>query len=604
MFSYKVNRKVKPMMNPKSLPMARWFPVLTVMLLVGAGTVARGGDVASWTFDQAGHNQVLATDSINGFKVVAYNNPNRAGIVVDGGSACVRLRNHGLGDADGVVLVVDNDPRLTGHADGADGYDSLTIEAQVKLDHLDGQAQIVRKTDGNKGYELYILKDGRVGLHVTGAKGNATFASKTRIAADGKWHSIQGTYVSYRDPYNAQLVVDGVVSRRTRGVGNLIDTSGPLTIGGFIRNEKSIGQRLDGWIRNVRITTNRTDLLDASGVGIDHVEPTGAHLMGQPGFVSAEFIVDPLPTPECHAATLAQAPDGSIIADWFGGTCEGHPDVGIWQSRLTESGWSYPEQVVDRHITDGSKGSVFNPVLFQYPNGPTLLFYLSGPLGSAEGNLIISRDGGRSWSANQKLPADHRGATKNKPVLLEDGTLVCPDNTDTLVFHRTKDHGKTWLETGVAPDPQKFGAIQPTILKHPGGRLQALGRSHCGWIVSTWSEDGGKTWTPLERLDVPNNYSGIDAAAMKDGRFVLVCNPVGIPEGRWGGPRTPLSVLMSDDGMNWKLAVTLEDEPGEYSYPSVVQAADGKVHVVYTWHRLRVKHAVIDPQAVELKDLK
>jgi predicted neuraminidase len=298
-----------------------------------------------------------------------------------------------------------------------------------------------------------------------------------------------------------------------------------------------------------------------------------------------------------------QATDGSHIAAWFGGTCEGHPDVGIWRSRLTGSGWSYPEEIVDTQTTDGSVGSAFNPVLFQYPQGPTLLFYLSGPLGTAVGNLRVSHDGGLTWSQEQRLPGDTRGATKNKPVLLDDGTLICPDNSSTLTFHRTRDYGKTWLKTGAAPDPQKLGAIQPTILTHPGGRLQALGRSQCGSVVMTWSDDGGETWTPLERTDVPNNNSGLDAVTLKDGRHVLVCNPVPIPEGRWGGPRTPLSVLISDDGLDWKLAVTLEDEPGEYSYPSVIQSDDGLVHVVYTWHRLRVKHAVLDPELFEPKGL-
>ena len=39
----------------------------------------------------------------------------------------------------------------------------------------------------------------------------------------------------------------------------------------------------------------------------------------------------------------------------------------------------------------------------------------------------------------------------------------------------------------------------------------------------------------------------------------------------------------------------LEREPGEYSYPAVIQAADGLVHITYTWKRERIRHAVIDP---------
>ena len=40
----------------------------------------------------------------------------------------------------------------------------------------------------------------------------------------------------------------------------------------------------------------------------------------------------------------------------------------------------------------------------------------------------------------------------------------------------------------------------------------------------------------------------------------------------------------------------LEDEPGQYSYPAVIQADDGRVHVTYTWQRKKVRHVVIDPK--------
>jgi predicted neuraminidase len=39
----------------------------------------------------------------------------------------------------------------------------------------------------------------------------------------------------------------------------------------------------------------------------------------------------------------------------------------------------------------------------------------------------------------------------------------------------------------------------------------------------------------------------------------------------------------------------LETEPGEYSYPAVIQADDGKLHVTYTWKRKRIRYVVLDP---------
>jgi predicted neuraminidase len=67
--------------------------------------------------------------------------------------------------------------------------------------------------------------------------------------------------------------------------------------------------------------------------------------------------------------------------------------------------------------------------------------------------------------------------------------------------------------------------------------------------------------------------------------------------------RSPLNVAVSRDGRHWQGAAVLENEPGEYSYPAVVQARDGRVHVTYTWKRQRIKHVVLDPAKLRPRDL-
>jgi predicted neuraminidase len=59
--------------------------------------------------------------------------------------------------------------------------------------------------------------------------------------------------------------------------------------------------------------------------------------------------------------------------------------------------------------------------------------------------------------------------------------------------------------------------------------------------------------------------------------------------------RSPLNVALSRDGRSWDAALALERGPGEYSYPAVIQTADGRVHITYTWRRQRIKHVAIDP---------
>lgn len=314
-----------------------------------------------------------------------------------------------------------------------------------------------------------------------------------------------------------------------------------------------------------------------------------------------EWIYEQAPFPECHASTLAETPQG-IVAAWFGGTREKNPDVGIWLSSRAEKQWTVPVEVATGVQADGKRFPCWNPVLFQVPKGDLLLFYKVGPSPSTWwGMLKRSKDGGKTWSVAERLPDGIAGPIKNKPVLLSSGVLLCPssseDNNWRVHFEQTSDWGKTWQKSAPINDGVTDGAIQPSVLFHPGGRLQALCRSQkSGFVWETWSTDGGKTWSPLAKTTLPNPNSGTDAVTLKDGRQVLVYNPVSPEPGKWGGLRTPLDVAISDDGKTWKSIARLENEPGEYSYPAVIQTADGLVHITYTWKRQRIRHVVIDPK--------
>src|SRR5713226_8463616 len=98
--------------------------------------------------------------------------------------------------------------------------------------------------------------------------------------------------------------------------------------------------------------------------------------------------------------------------------------------------------------------------------------------------LMISTDDGKTWSAATRLPAGFVGPIKNKPVQLANGDLLCPSSTEghgwRVHFERTSDFGKSWQATPPVNDGQTIGAIQPSILFHEHGRLQALGRTRQG----------------------------------------------------------------------------------------------------------------------------
>ncbi len=334
-----------------------------------------------------------------------------------------------------------------------------------------------------------------------------------------------------------------------------------------------------------------------------------------PAIVESEFAFDPenAPTPQCHSSTIVELPDGELAASWFGGTNEPHIDNSIWFSRTVKGIWQTPIEVVDGSEGENADHRTGNPVLFQprEPDAPLLLFYKVVPRedGGARnwwGLMTQSEDGGRTWSEPWKLGTDSKlgssphllGPVKNKPIQLADGTIVCPSSSEhdgwRVHFEITRDLGKTWEVVGPINDARNFNAIQPSLLRYPDGRWQVLCRSKEGVVAQSWSDDEGKTWSPFTATHLPNPNSGTDAVTLADGRQLLVYNHT-LKRAPKPSNRGVLNVAISEDGTNWNPVLTLEKSDGEYSYPAVIQASDGLVHITYTWKRESIRHVVVDP---------
>jgi predicted neuraminidase len=320
--------------------------------------------------------------------------------------------------------------------------------------------------------------------------------------------------------------------------------------------------------------------------------------------LKSEFIYETAPFPSCHASTIVESKNG-LVAAWFGGTDEGNKDVGIWLAHLKDGQWTAPVEVANGVQADGKRHPCWNPVLFQPKDAPLMLFYKVGPSPSTWwGMLRTSTDGGQTWSDATRLPDRILGPIKNKPIQLADGTILAGSSTEGLSpppewqlhMERSTDGGKTWSFITVPTTTDGPSAIQPSILQHADGSLQALGRTRSKKLFTTTSTDKGLTWSKVELTDLPNPSSGTDAVTLRDGRHLLIFNPV--PKGR-----TPLNIATSKDGKNWNAALVLETEPGEYSYPAIIQTADGLVHATYTWKRQKVRHVVIDPAKLDGKPI-
>jgi len=365
-------------------------------------------------------------------------------------------------------------------------------------------------------------------------------------------------------------------------------------------------------------------------------ERLAPHAIAQQQTAEQEFVQQDIfttaPFASCHASTLVEMRDGSLLAAWFGGSGEGQPDVAIWGARRTAQGWSAPFEIV-REPDIAS----WNPVLFHDVRGRLWLYYKFGPVAAGwTGARMVSGDEGRTWSKPEHLPAGLLGPIRAKPYLAPDGTVVAGSSTES--YHAWA----VWIERSTSADPEggwqrlgpytlpdaviaslkpaalsepghspqgqpksgdssigelspaiTTGLIQPTVLSLGGPHLRFYARStsNIGRICVSDSYDEGSTWTAPRPLDVPNPNSGIDLVALRDGRIVLIYNDTATG-------RTPLNLAVSRDGEHFTNFRTLESEPGEYSYPAIIQAKDGSLLATYTWQRKRIRFLRVPLESV------
>ncbi len=342
--------------------------------------------------------------------------------------------------------------------------------------------------------------------------------------------------------------------------------------------------------------------------------------MSNAAVLEESFLYDFASFPQAHASTITELSNGDLLAAYFGGTKEKNPDVCIWVSRKPKGAdkWEAPVMAADGtedylhqplSSTALPRQATWNPVLFTMPDGEVWLFFkIAAEISDWQGWIVKSKDGGRTWSKREMLPKGFIGPVKNKPVLVGN-RLICGSSTegDWWKFHvEIYDLAtKTWKYVGpieadsaIQTDDVKMHpirCIQPSVLKLRDGRLMVLMRTHNGKLAKSYSSDNGDSWTPVTLSEIENNQSGTDAVTLKDGRQVLIYNNFETLMGTKKGPRTPLSLAISDDGEHWHHALTLEDSPvSQYSYPAIIQGHDGNLYCTYTWRRERIAFKKID----------
>jgi predicted neuraminidase len=308
--------------------------------------------------------------------------------------------------------------------------------------------------------------------------------------------------------------------------------------------------------------------------------------------------------PMCHGATIAELPDGRLIAAWYEGSYELDKRSAIVMSTSYSPGWSWTAPRVAAAMPGLAVG---NPVLFVTPQGDVLLFFVivygrtwtsskiavrriaqcelapAGPGGDPQLSPVYSED---TWP---RLICDHEGwMTRNKPIALGPDEWLLPVYDEALwcpMVLATRDAGRSWREYG---DTTMYGVpIQPTLVELTDGRILMLTRTNRGRVWRSFSYNRGATWTVCQPIELPNPDSGLDAVRAGDGTLLLCMN-----DAERGRDRLVITESR-DEGESWHQR-TLVDESrgGEVSYPAIVAGSNGLIHVAYTWERVSIRHAV------------
>lgn len=324
--------------------------------------------------------------------------------------------------------------------------------------------------------------------------------------------------------------------------------------------------------------------------------------------IEAERIFGPeTPTgPYKHPACFTELSNGDLFLVYYGGKGEYANDTAVYGSRKAKGArhWSAP-----RVIARDPFRSVGNGVIWQAPDNAVWLFYVIRFGDTWSNSRIaakISRDNGETWSDSSLLAMEEGMMVRGRPIVLSTGDyllpvyhetgadreIVGPDSTS--LFLRYDPRSGKWSETSRIRS--RIGNIQPQVVETAPGHLIAYcrrgggyGPVEDGWLVRSESRDGGKTWSEGKDSKFPNPNSAVDFIKLRNGHLLLVYNDS-------MSRRTPLTVAISTDGdRTYPHRRNIAEGSGDFAYPTAIQTADGRIHVLYTTDRRGViRHAEFD----------
>ena len=355
-----------------------------------------------------------------------------------------------------------------------------------------------------------------------------------------------------------------------------------------------------------------------------------------------------------HAPSIVELKDGRLRAVWFSGSREGAGDVTIQTAVFNNSSqqWGAESSLFDRAQLQRGLWryvkKIGNPVIARAPDGSLHLWMVNVSLGGWAGSAITwssSTDDGSSWSAPRRLVTSPflniSTLVKAAPVAMANGQISLPVYHEFIAKFaevlRIDASGRVLDKVRIAGSQT---SLQPVVLASGAQSAQALMRAtQGGRVMSSTTADAGQNWAVAAPIALPNPNSALAGVVLQDGSRWLALNPT--TQGR-----AKLALISLGDAANKEMLVEPPDQnknrasplgfedyaaalgaelkskgvadpdiaayvasaqrqlctgascAQEFSYPFLLQSRDGALHLVYTWHRTRIKHVRLDLSAL------
>lgn len=365
-----------------------------------------------------------------------------------------------------------------------------------------------------------------------------------------------------------------------------------------------------------------------------------------------ESLIFPLQPQHTHGSSIVALPNGDVLAAWFQGSGERTADdVKIMGARLKKGTrtWSAPFLMADTYGLPDC-----NPVLFLNNHNKLFLVWIAvqahrwecsvlryrtatnysdtgAPVWSWQDNILLAPNDSFATETAAKfkhLPASTSTSasyapnydkmiieasqdlakrstgwmTRIKPLKLATGRILLPlysDGYNLSMVAISDDDGATW---GASLPIVGRGNVQPALVVKKNGNITAYMRDNGdepARVQVSESADNGYSWSAAQKSDIPNEAS-VELITLQDGRWAFVGDDE--DNGRYR-----LSLYLSDDeGKTWKWKRTLENVPpgeGSFSYPCLIQTADGLLHITYSYSPKKmgeaIKYVEVNPKSIQ-----